>query len=102
MVQTLSSQATSLTTDSSNMSSLSNSSPSCLGYLDNQRFHHIFPATLPHHQQNILYVTILQQPSLIAKLERQSSYKEDDSIQSLVYVFHHLCLTQIYLGSFEP
>ena len=47
-------------------------------------------------------VTILQQPSLIAELECQSSYEEDDSIQSLIHIFHHLCSTQIYLGSFEP
>ena len=27
--------------------------------------------------------------------------KEDDSIQSLICVSHHLCSTQIYLGSFK-
>ena len=83
------------------MSSLSNSSPSCPGHLDSQCFHRVFPATLPHHQHNILYATVLQQPSLVANLEHQSSYEEVDSIQSLVCVFHHLCSTQIYLGSFE-
>ena len=82
-------------------SSSSNSSPSCPGPLDSQHFHCIFPAALSCHQRNILYATILQQPSLIADIERQSLYKEDDSIQSLVSVFHHLCSTQIYLGSFE-
>ena len=84
------------------MSSLSNSSPSCPGCLDSQRFHHVFPAALPRHQHNILYVALLQQPSLVIELEQQSSYEEDDTIQSLIRVFHHLCSTQIYLGSFEP
>ena len=96
-----SSQATSLTTDSPTMSSLSNSSPSCPGHLDSQCFHHVFPATLPHCQHNILYTAVLQQPFLVSDSEHQSSYKEDDSIQSLVHVFHHLCSTQIYLGSLE-
>ena len=85
-----------------NMSSSSNSSPSCPGHLDSQCFHHVFPAALPRCQCNILYVAVLQQPSLIADLEQQSSYEEDNSIQSLVHVFHHLCSTQIYLGSFKP
>ena len=84
------------------MSSSSNSSPSCPGRLDSQRFRHIFPAALPHHQRNILYATILQQPSLVIELEHQSSYEEDDAVQSLIRVFHHLCSTQIYLGSFKP
>ena len=82
--------------------SLLNSSPSCLGALDSQHFHHIFPTTLLHHQCNILYATVLQQSSLITDLERQSLYEEDDSTQSLIHVFHHLYSTQIYLGSFEP
>ena len=56
---------------------------------------------LPHCQCNILYAAVLQQPFLVADLEHQSSYEEDDSIQSLVRIFHHLCLTQIYLGSLE-
>ena len=87
----------------SNMSSSSsNSSPSHSRHLDTQCFHHIFPAALPCCQHNILYATILQQPSLVTNLEWQSSYEEDDSIQSLVHIFHHLYLTQIYLGSFEP
>lgn len=86
-----------------NMSSLSsNSSPSRPGCLDTQWFHCVFPAASPHHQWNILYATILQQPSLVANLEHQSLYEEDDSIQSLICVFHHLCSTQIYLGSFTP
>ena len=84
------------------MSSLSNSSPSRPGRLDSQRFHHIFPAALPHHQRNILYTAVLQQPSLVIDLERQSLYEEDDSIHSLVHIFHHLCSTQIYVGSLEP
>ena len=50
-------------------SSSSNSSPSCPGPLDNQCFHHIFPTALPHCQWNILYATILQQPSLVINLE---------------------------------
>ena len=83
------------------MSSSSNSSPSRPGCLDSQCFHHVFPAALPHCQRNIFYAAVLQQPSLVANLEHQSSYEEDDSIQSLIHVFHHLCLTQIYLGSFE-
>ena len=83
------------------MSSSSNLSPSCPGHLDSQQFHCVFPCALPHCQHNILYVTILQQPSLVIKLERQSSYEEDNSICSLVCIFHHLCSTQIYLGSFE-
>ena len=83
------------------MSSSSNSSPSHPGRLDSQRFHHVFPATLPHRQRSILYATVLQQPFLVADLERQSSYEEDNSIQSLIHVFHHLCSTQIYLGSLE-
>ena len=100
MVQTFSSRAAS--PQMSIMSLLSNSSPSHPGRLDSQRFRHIFPAALPRHQRNILYATILQQPSLVIELERQSSYEEDDAVQSLVRVFHHLCSTQIYLGSFEP
>ena len=84
------------------MSSLSsNSSPSHPGHLNSQRFHWVFPAALPRHQYNILYAAILQQPFLIANLEWQSLYEENNSIQSLVHVFHHLCSTQIYLGSFE-
>ena len=84
------------------MSSSSNSSPSHPGHLDSQCFCHIFLAALPHHQQNIHYATVLQQPFLVTDLEHQSLYKEDDSIQSLVRVFHHLCSTQIYVGSIEP
>ena len=84
------------------MLSSSNSSPSCPGRLDSQRFHRIFPAALLRRQHNILYATILHQPSLVIELEHQSSYEEDDAVQSLVRVFHHLCSTQIYLGSFEP
>ena len=84
------------------MSLLSNSSPSHPGHLDSQCFCRFFPAVLPHRQCNILYATVLQQPFLVADLEQLSSYEEDDSIQSLVHVFHHLCSTQIYLGSLEP
>ena len=84
------------------MFSSSNSSPSCPGCLDSQQFHRVFPTALPRCQRNILYAAILQQPFLVADLERQSLYEEDDSIQSLVYVFHHLCSTQIYIGSLEP
>ena len=83
-------------------SSLSNSSPSLPRPLHSQHFHHIFPTALPHHRWNILYATILQQPSLIANLEQQSLYEEDDSLHNLICVFHHLCSTQISLGSFEP
>ena len=84
------------------MSSSSNSSPSHPGCLDSQCFHRIFPAALPRRQHNILYATILQQPSLVIDLECQSSYEEDDSIHSLICIFHHLCSTQIYVGSLEP
>ena len=70
-------------------------------FIKGQHFHRVFPAALPRHQCNILYAAVLQQPFLVADLEWQSSYEEDDSIQSLIRVFHHLCLTQIYLGSFE-
>lgn len=84
------------------MSSSLNLSPSCPGLLDSQHFHSIFPVALPCHQQNILYVAILQQPSLVAELERQSLYKEDKSLHSLVCIFHHPCSTQIYLESLEP
>ena len=87
----------------SNMSlSSSNSSHSHPGHLDAQFFHCMFPAALPRWKCNILYVAVLQQPSLVANLEQQSLYEEDISIQSLVHVLHHLCSTQIYLGSFEP
>ena len=84
------------------MSLSSNSSPSCPGHLNSQCFCQVFPATLPCCQCNILYATVLQQPFLVTDLEHQSSYEEVDSIQSLVCVFHHLCSTQIYLGSLEP
>ena len=84
------------------MSSSSNSSPSCPGPLDSQRFHRVFPATLPRRQRNILYASVLQQPPLVTQLERQSSYEEDESVQSLVRVFHHLSSTQIYLNTLEP
>ena len=84
------------------MSSLSNSSPSHPGHLDSQCFYHVFPSTLPCRQCNILYAAVLQQPFLVVDLEQQSSYEEDNSIQNLVHVFHHLCSTQIYLGSLEP
>ena len=83
------------------MSSSSSSSPSFPGCLNSQCFHHIFPAALPCQQHNILYASILQQPSLVIDLECQSSYEEDDSIQSLICIFHHLCSTQIYIGSLE-
>ena len=84
------------------MSLSSNSSLSRPGCLNSQCFCRVFPAALPRCQCNILYATVLQQPFLVADLEHQSSYEEDDSIQSLVCVFHHLCSTQIYLGSLEP
>ena len=84
------------------MSLLSNSSPSHPGCFNSQQFHHIFPTALLHHQWNILYASVLQQPSLVTQLEQQSSYEEDDSIQSLVCVFYHLCSTQIYLEALEP
>ena len=91
-----------LTTPTHAMSLSSNSSPSHPGRLDYQQFHQVFPCTLPCQQCNILYTTILQQPDLVVKLEHQSAYEESNSILSLVHVFHHLCMTQIYLGSFEP
>ena len=84
------------------MLSSSNSSPSHPGPFDSQWFHHVFPAALPRRQCNILYAFILQQPPLVAQLERQSSYEEDESIQSLVRIFHHLSSTQIYLNTLEP
>ena len=84
------------------MSSSSNSSPSCPGSFDSQQFHHVFPATLPRRQRNIRYASVLQHPPLVAQLERQSSYEDDESIQSLVYVFQHLSSTQIYLNTLEP
>ena len=83
------------------MSSLSNSSPSCPGPFDSQQFHRVFPAALPRRQHNILYASILQQPPLVAQLERQSSYEDNESIQSLVRIFHHLSSTQIYLNTLE-
>ena len=92
----------SLTTSTHAMSLSSNSSPSHPGRLDSQWFHWIFPCALPHQQCNILYATVLQQPCLVTKLEWQSAYEENDSLQSLIHVFHHLCSTQIYLGSLEP
>ena len=102
MVQTLCSQAASLTAIHQNMSSSSsNSSPSHPGCFNAQYFHCVFPATLPRCQCNILYTVVIQQPSLVANIEWQSSYEEDNSLQSLIRVFHHLCSTQIYLGSFE-
>ena len=84
------------------MSSSSNSSPSHPGPFDSQRFHRVFPAALPRRQRNILYASVLQQPPLVAQLERQSSYEDDESLQSLVRVFHHLSSTQIYLNTLEP
>ena len=85
-----------------NMSSSSDSSPSHPGPFDSQRFHRVFPASLPRRQHNILYASILQQLPLVAQLERQSLYEDDESIQSLVRIFHHLSLTQIYLNTLEP
>ena len=41
-------------------------------------------------------------PLCLPSCSPSSLYEEDDSIQSLIHVFHHLCSTQIYLGSFEP
>ena len=35
-------------------------------------------------------------------MERQSLYEEDESIQSLVQVFHHLVSTQMYLTTLKP
>ena len=84
------------------MSSSSISSPSRPGPFNSQRFHRVFPAALPRRQCNILYASVLQQPPLVAQLERQSSYEDDESIQSLVRVFHHLSSTQIYLNTLEP
>ena len=77
----------------SQMSSSSNSSPSRPDPFDSQRFHRVFPAALPRRQRNILYASVLQQPPLVAQLERQLSYEDDVSIQSLVRVFHHLSST---------
>ena len=84
------------------MSSSSNSSPSRPGPFDSQRFHHVFLGALPCQQHNILYASVLQQPPLVTQLERQSSYEDDESIQSLVCVFHHLSSTQIYLNTLKP
>ena len=84
------------------MSSSSNSSPSRPGPFDSQRFHCIFPAALPRRQRNILYASVLQQPPLVTQLERQSSYEDNESIQSLVRIFHHLSSTQIYRNTLEP
>ena len=84
------------------MSSSSNSSPSRPGPFNSQCFHHVFPAALPRRQRNILYASILQQPPLVAQLERQLLYEDNESIQSLVRVFHHLSSTQIYLNTLEP
>ena len=83
------------------MSSSSTSSPSCPGPFDSQQFHRVFPTALPRRQCNILYATVLQQPSLILEMEQQSLYEEDESIQSLVCVFHHLVSTQMYLATLE-
>ena len=83
-------------------SSSSTSSPSHPGPFDSQRFHCVFPTALPHRQRNILYAVVLQQPSLILEMEQQSLYEEDESIQSLIRVFHHLVSTQMYLTTLEP
>ena len=82
-------------------SSSSTSSPSHLGPFDSQQFHRVFPTTLPCQQHNILYAVVLQQPSLILEMEQQLLYEEDESIQSLVCVFHHLVSTQMYLATLE-
>ena len=103
MVQTMCSRATSSPLSIITMSSSSStSSPSHPGPFDSQWFHHVFPTTLPCRQRNILYTTILQQPSLILEIEQQSLYEEDESLQSLVCVFHHLVSTQMYLATLEP
>ena len=83
-------------------SSSSTSSPSRPGPFDSQWFHQVFPTALPRRQHNILYAAVLQQPSLILEIEQQSLYKEDESLQSLVRVFHHLVSTQMYLATLEP
>ena len=83
-------------------SSSSTSSPLCPGPFDSQRFHRVFPTTLPCRQHNILYAAVLQQPSLILEIEQQSLYEEDESLQSLVHIFHHLVSTQMYLATLEP
>ena len=62
----------------------------------------MFPTALPRRQRNILYAAVLQQPSLILEIEQQSLYEEDESLQSLVCVFHHLVSTQMYLATLEP
>ena len=83
-------------------SSSSTSSPLRPGPFDSQRFHHVFPTALPHRQHNILYAAVLQQQSLVLEIEQQSLYKEDESLQSLIRIFHHLVSTQMYLATLEP
>ena len=83
-------------------SSSSTSLPSCPGPFDSQRFHHVFPTSLPRRQRNILYATVLQQPSLVLEIEQQLLYEEDESLQSLVRIFHHLVSTQMCLTTLEP
>ena len=62
----------------------------------------MFPSALPRRQHNILYAAVLQQPSLVLEIEQQLLYEEDESLQSLVRVFHHLVSTQMYLTTLEP
>ena len=83
-------------------SSSSTSSPLRPGPFDSQWFHQVFPTALPRRQHNILYAAILQQPSLVLEIEQQSLYKEDESLQSLIRIFHHLVSTQMYLATLEP
>ena len=83
-------------------SSSSTSSPLCPGPFDSQRFHRVFPTALPRRQRNILYAAVLQQPSLVLEIKQQSLYEEDESLQSLVRIFHHLVSTQMYLANLEP
>ena len=83
-------------------SSSSTSSPSQPGPFDSQWFHWVFPTALPCRQCNILYAAILQQPSLVLEIEQQSLYEEDESLQSLIRIFHHLVSTQMYLVTLEP
>ena len=103
VVRTQCSRAASLLYQVEAMSaSSSTSSLSRPGPFDSQWFHCIFPTALPRQQRNILYTTVLQQPSLILEMEQQSLYNEDKSIQSLICIFHHLVSTQMYLATLEP
>ena len=75
-----------------NMSSLSsNSSPSRPGLFHSQRFHHVFPATLPCRQHNILYASVLQQPPLSPNW-KDSRHMKMMSLFKVLFAFFTTCV----------